>query len=137
MGMKVTNLNIERLVTSKPEIFGNKKLSAKLIYWLARLQRDIDARLKEYGDARTILFEKYCLREENGVPKFGSNGEFQFAPEVTGIVAKELNELRMEVVEVGPYERIKLDLTDKTLEGVLSPNDLSVLEPFLDVTEPV
>jgi hypothetical protein len=51
-------------------------------------------------------------------------------------VAKELNEIRMEEVEVGPYEKVKLDLNDKTLEGALSPNDLAVLEPFVEITEP-
>ena len=136
MGMKVKNWDLERLLASKPEIFGNKKLSVKLIYWLSRLQKDVEIRFKEYGDARVAMFEKYCLRNEDGTIKYGQNGEFNFPPEKTEAVAKELNELRLMEVEVASYNKIKLDLNDKTLEGVLSPNDLAVIEPFVEIIEP-
>ena len=136
MGMKVKNWDLERLLASKPEIFGNKKLPVKLMYWLARLQKDVEARFKEYGDARVAMFEKYCLRNEDGTVKYGPSGEFNFPPEKTDAVSKELNELRLMEIEVGSYGRIKLDLNDKNLEGALSPNDLAVLEPFVEIIEP-
>ena len=134
--MKAKNWDIERLLATKPEIFGNKKLSVKLMYWLSRFQKDIETRFKEYADARLALFEQYCVKDESGSVKYGPNGEFQFPTAVTEKVAKELNGLRQEEVEIGPYDKIKLDLNDKTLEGALSPNDLAVLEPFVEIIEP-
>ena len=136
MNMKVKNWDLERLLSAKPEIFANKKLSVKLVYWLSRLQKDVEARFKEYGDARVAMFEKYCVKNEDGTVKYGPQGEFSFPPEKTEAVSKELNELRLMEIEVGPYDKIKLDLNDKTLEGALSPNDLAVLEPFVEIIEP-
>ena len=145
MGMMVKNWDLERLWTAKPEIFGNKKLSVKLVYWLSRLQKDVEKRFKEYADARSALFEKYSIKNEDGSSKYGPNGEYSFRKvndegkveiDRTVEVSKEMDELRQMVIEVTSYEKIKLDLSDKTLEGVLSPNDLTMLEPFVEIVEP-
>ena len=134
--MKAKNWDLERLLAAKVEVFNSKKLPVRLVYWLSRLQKDIETRFKEYADARVALFEQNCVRDDKGAIKYGPNGEFQFPSEVTEKVAKELSELRLMEVEIGPYDRITLDLNDKLLEGLLSPSDLSILEPFIEIIEP-
>ena len=83
MGIKVKNLDIERLAMSKVEIFSNKKLPVKTVYWLSRLQKELDKFLKDYAETRQELFKKYCIKNDKGEPNVGLKGEIQFAPEDT------------------------------------------------------
>ena len=136
MSIKVKNKDLERLMVSKLEIFSNKKLPAKLLYWLSRLQRDVETKFKTYADGQIKLYEKYCLRNDDGSVKFGSNGHFLFPPEKTEVVARELEEVREGETEIGTYDKIEIDLNDKTFNGVLSPSDLTILEPFIKILEP-
>ena len=135
MSIVVKNKDMERLIVSKPEIFSNKKLPVKLLYWLSRLQRDVEAKFKSYADSQIKLYEKYCLRNEDGSVKYGPNGSFQFPPEMTEVAAKELEDIRNQDIEIGNYNKIEINLDDKTFDGVLSPNDLTVLEPFINIIE--
>ena len=136
MGIKVKNLEIERLAMSKVEIFSNKKLPVKTVYWLSRLQKELDKFLKDYAETRQELFKKYCLKKEDGEPNVGPKGEFQFAPENTQIVFKEVAELANMEVEIPGIERIKFDLSNPNLDGSVSAEDLLILEPFIEVDFP-
>jgi len=136
MSIVVKNKDMDRLIVSKPEIFSNKKLPVKLLYWLSRLQKDIEAKFKSYADNQIKLYEKYCVRNEDGSVKYGPNGSFQFPPEMTETAAKDLEEIRNQDIEIGNYNKIEIDLNNETFNGVLSPNDLTVLEPFIKIVEP-
>ena len=136
MSIKVKNKDIERLMVSKVEIFSNRKLPAKLLYWFSRLQKDAEVKFKTYADSQIKLYEKYCLRNDDGSIKYGANGQFQFPPEKMEIAAKQLEEMRESENEIGTYEKIKIDLNDKNLTDLLSPNDLTVLGPFIEIIEP-
>ena len=136
MSIVVKNKDMERLISSKPEIFSNKKLPIKLLYWLSRLQKDVEAKLKIHADSQIKHYEKYCIRNEDGSVKYGPNGSFQFPRELTETVAKDLEEMRNQEVEVASYDKIEISLNDKTFSGILSPDDLTVLEPFIKIVEP-
>jgi hypothetical protein len=135
MSIIVKNKDMERLIVSKPEIFSNKKLPVKLLYWLSRLQKDVETRFKAYANDQIKLYEKHCIRNNDGSIKYGANGSFHFPPEKTEIAAKELEEMREQDIEIGNYNKIEIDLNDKTFDGILSPNDLTVLEPFIKIVE--
>jgi hypothetical protein len=136
MGFTVKNTEIERLAMSKVEIFTNKKLSVKSIYWLSRLQKELDKLLRDFNQTKAELLKKYCLKNEDETPKAGPNGEFQFAPENVQLVTKEVSELANMEVEVVGMNKIKLNLDDPGLQGSISAEDLIVLEPFIEVQVP-
>jgi hypothetical protein len=137
VAITVTNGDLERLVSCQPEIFANKKLPAKLLYWLSRLKKDCETNYKEFMEARVKIFEQHCSKDENGNVLFGKNGEYTFQPEVTAALSKEINDLRDIEIEITNYGKIKIDLADHLLENALSANDLTVLDPFIEVIEPV
>jgi hypothetical protein len=132
MGITVKNMEIERLAISKVEVFSNKRLPIKTVYWLSRLQKELDKLLKDFGETRVEIFKKYCLKNEDGTPKVSSKGEFQFAPENTQAVLKEVSELANMEVEIPGIEKIKFNLNSPALEGSASAEDLIILEPFIE-----
>lgn len=136
MNITVKNIEIERLAISKVEIFSNKKLPIKTVYWLSRLQKELDKLLKDFAETRAEIFKKYCLKNEDGTTKVGAKGEFQFTPENAQIVFKEVAELANVEVEIAGINKIKFDLTDPGLDGTLSSEDLIILEPFIEVDFP-
>jgi hypothetical protein len=136
MSITVKNIEIERLAVSKVEIFANKKLPVKTVYWLSRLQKELNKLLKDYNEVKTGLFKKYCVKNDDGTPKIGLKGEFQFAGENTQSLLKEVSELANMEVEVLGINKIKLDLNDPGLQGSISAEDLIVLEPFIEIDTP-
>jgi spore germination protein GerM len=136
MGIMAKNLEIERLAMNRPEIFTNKKVPAKTAYWLARLQKELEKLLKEYAETRQNLFLEHCLKNDDGTPKVGPKGEFQFASEVTQSILKEVADLANTEVEMPGINKIKINLDDKALDGCLSADDLIILEPFIEVEQP-
>jgi hypothetical protein len=136
MSIKVKNKDLERLMGSKVEIFSARKLPTKLLYWFSRLQKDTEAKFKTYAEIQVKLYEKYCSRNEDGSVKYGPNGRFQVPPENMEVAGKELEEMREREIEIGTYDKIIIDLNDKNLSDFLSPNDLTVLEPFIKIIEP-
>jgi len=134
MGIKAKNMEIERLAISNVEVFTNKKLTVKTVYWLSRLQKELAKLFKDYADTKAEVLKKYCVKNDDGTPKMNAKGEFQFeGKENTQAVLKEISELANLEVEITGIDKIKLNLDDPGLQGTISADDLLILEPFIEV----
>src|SRR4030067_561096 len=109
MPYKVKNIEIQNLLLANLEIFRNRKLPVKIIYWLSRLGRDLQKNFKILQEERTKLLEDNCLKGEDGKPKIADG---QYAYEDEAIKAKAIESVGelMELESEMGIDKLKIEI---------------------------
>lgn len=138
MAFKVTNLEIESLAARGqdgsvifPEVFHDKTLGAKTIYWFGRLESEVLKRSKDYGEAKKKILEGGCKKDEQNNP-IVKDGRYQWEEGEERKALEKLDTLLEAKVDIG-IDRLKLKL--KTLEGKMTADDIRRLFPFVEFTD--
>jgi hypothetical protein len=132
MSFKVKNLEIQNVLIGRPEVFSNRKLPVKMIYWFSRLERELHRNFKIFNEERTKLLEDYCSKDEKGKPKMTDN-RYDFDDDGQRIeVMKMVNELLDLETEIR-IDKIKIEIDQ--LQDAISADEMTLLEPFVEFIE--
>jgi len=137
--MKLTNQQLSALII-RPGLAKLRQtdgLPARFTFPLRLLIKQLTPAVEAYDEARRAIAEKYCLRSDDGKPKFGVGESFLWpsADAMRGVEAemRELNALEFEI----QGERVRADLEALEKLGYRpSVQDLLDLEPLIDFVIP-
>jgi len=62
--------------------------------------KDLTGKLQDFEQARQTIFKEFCVKDENGEPKFTDKNEYQFENDKTADLTKELETLLDEEIEL-------------------------------------
>ena len=104
---------------------------AKLAWSIARLLKSAESEIQSFNETRMNLIRKYGEKDENGELITDDKNNCKIKNEVIEQFSAELNELINTEVEINAN---KIDI--KLLEDInFTPNDMAVLEPFVEFGE--
>jgi len=132
MPYKVKNIESQNLLLANLEIFSNRKLSVKIIYWLSRLGRELQQNFKILQEERTKLLEDNCLKGEDGKPII-TDSQYAYADESIKTKAIESIGELMQLESEMSIDKLKIEI-DK-LQDAISANEMVLLEPFVDFVD--
>ena len=108
-----------------------KDFKAKTAWAIARLLKAAEVEIQSFNETRMELIKKYGEKDENGKLITDENNNCKILPASIEAFSNELNELIMTEVEINAN---KIDFA--TLENTeLTPSDITILEPFIDMDE--
>ena len=106
-------------------------LKARPAFYVSKMLKAADKEIQEFNETRMNLIKKYGEKDENGELITDENQNCKIPDAEIATFSEELNELVNTEVEINAN---KLKIED--LENVdFTPNDMSVLETFIDFGE--
>ncbi len=144
---KVRNISVINIVSQLPEIFKNKHLkNFKVIYWLGRLESELDSLARAYDKMRGDLALARALKDKDGIPitkgnQYVYSDDLEINLSISNEIGRKIIEVLDEEVEI-TIDKIKLnenDLKYKPIGGdeiyAVSPDDIRLLSPFVEFPE--
>lgn len=95
---------------------------------LYKISKEIDTHTGDVYKIRDELLNRYCAKDENGNIKYDGTMPSFDTPENQTKFFEEMNALLQDEFEIKLTEKIKLPE-----DCVISPEDIAILEPFLDI----
>lgn len=106
-----------------------QNFKAKLAWQIARLVNAIESELQVFNQTRLNLITKYAQTDDEDKLVTDENNNYIIKPENIDTFNSELNELINTEVELNANK-----ISFKDLEELnFTPNDLSTLEPFIEI----
>lgn len=127
------NVKISDLVNATETLqnLSKKSLKAKLAFSVAKLLKGAEQEIQQFNETRMNIIKKYGEKDETGNIKTDEGGNCKITKENIDDFTHELTDLLNTEVEINAS---KLRMDD--LENIdFTPNDMVILEPFMDVEE--
>lgn len=131
MTMKIKNKVVESILLRKPEVFSNRKLPVKTVYWLSRLERELIGCSKIYNEEKNKFIMDFCKKDEKGKPIIDpSTGMYKFSDEESmRSLSEKIRELLEAEIEIN-IDKLSINIDD--LQGAISAEEMTLLEPCVN-----